>query len=712
MAGLGGHRQRRGWQLIGGLCALGIVWTLGPILHGGLQHTDIASLLALPLTVAGLVAAVTALRKPIEGNEAERARAWAATLARQVESGESGVWRQLLGGDTRRINLAYALHSAAVRPATALAAGRLTVGVAGPVTLPDIVTYYRATKPLRLVITGAAGAGKTVLALELLLALIEGRAEDAPVPVRIALSRWDTERQSLPALLEQRLVDAYDWPPALAAGLVRQGMVVPVLDGLDEMDRPSPDGSPDPTAPRATAVIRALNAYQRSRDAGPLILTCRTRHYDALAAHSEILDAARITIAPVSTDDARAYLANRALDVTRWRPLLDHLATHPASAVAATLSTPWRLGLTATVYHHDGDPAELLALPDTDALDHHLLARYIPAATRTVPNPRGYTPQDVHHWLHHLTTHLDPAGTLHTTNPAGAEATDLVLHELWPLAGRRRVRTTDTLLTTLAVLTLLTLARAAFRPTTSVLAIAFGTATSLIAQFATTAGFPTRLHNPLGTPQRRRGIAYWLLAGLTIPLAFGLAAGLMAGLAFGPTFALVFGLVFAIVFGLPLGLAAGLGMGLAAASIGTEQEAGASLSARQVIRSDIVAGLATGLAGGDPLRTRGRARPGTRGRARLRTRGSSRGRTRVRCAGVATVCRVLALLTPPSTLPARPVPRLGRHRRPHALQRTRLPIPPPRTPALAAPTPPPSNHPLTQQEEPVRYAYSPITNRH
>ena len=85
---------------------------------------------------------------------------------------------------------------------------------------------------------------------------------------------------------------------------------------------------------------------------------------------------------------------------------LDHLAAHPGGFLAAELSTPWRLCLTATVYYRDGDPAELLTFPDADALDHHLLARYIPAATRTAPNPRGYTPQDVHRWLHHLTTHL------------------------------------------------------------------------------------------------------------------------------------------------------------------------------------------------------------------------------------------------------------------------------------------------------------------
>ncbi|MFF4567961.1 hypothetical protein [Streptomyces sp. NPDC001435] len=190
-----------------------------------------------------------------------------------------------------------------------------------------------------------------------------------------------------------------------------RALVLPVLDGLDEMDPPAPDGTPDPAAPRATAVVRALNTYQQGRDAGPLILTCRTRHYDALSAHTEVLDAARIAVAPVDTADARDYLTGRALDAARWRPLTDHLAPTPAGPWRTVLSTPWRLCLTATVYHHHGNPAELLTLPGPDALDRHLLARYIPVATRTTPNPHGYTPHDVHRWLHHLTTHLDPTST-------------------------------------------------------------------------------------------------------------------------------------------------------------------------------------------------------------------------------------------------------------------------------------------------------------
>ncbi|AZP14738.1 NACHT domain-containing protein [Streptomyces aquilus] len=586
MAGLGGRRWRRRWQMFGALGALAVVasvaYAMRQLLHGGLEPGDTAGLLGLPLGVIGLVVSVVALRNPVEGNDAERSRGWAATLAKQVEDGESGVWRQLLGDDTRRINLAYDLQPAVSRPAVALAAGRLTADGANSATVPDIVSYYRATQPLRLVITGAAGAGKTVLALELLLALLDGRAEDDPVPVRIPLSRWDTERQLLPDLLRQRLVEAYDWPTDLAAGLVRQHLVLPVLDGLDEMD-PLVDGSPDPAAPRATAVVRALNAYQQGRDAGPLILTCRTRHYDALATHAEVLDAARITIAPVDATDARTYLTDRALTTDRWQPLLDHLAAHPSGLLATVLSTPWRLCLTATVYHRDGDPGELRTLLDASTLDDHLLARYIPAATRIAPNPHGYAPKDVHRWLHHLTTHLDPTGALPATAPTSVEATDLLLHELWPLAGRTRVRTTDAVLTTLAVLP--SAWTAPLKPTG--LAALITALAVMSGALAITTGQPTSTANPLRTRQGRREFAFWLAGGLVLGLAIGLAIWLAIGLAAGPT----------------VGLAAGFATAL---TVGLTREPGTNLGARAVIRSDAMAGLmfgltfglAVGLAGG------------------------------------------------------------------------------------------------------------------
>ncbi|MGW1171886.1 hypothetical protein [Streptomyces sp. NPDC002550] len=235
------------------------------------------------------------------------------------------------------------------------------------------------------------------------------------------------------------------------------------------------------------------------------------------------------------------------------------------------LSTPWRLCLTATVYHERrSDPTELLTLPGPDALDHHLLARYIPAATRTTPNPRGYTPEDVHRWLHHLTTYLGPTGRPQGTATAGAEATDIVLHELWPLAGRTRVRATDALLTTLAVLTALSIAWTATEPTTGLLAM--NSALAVLAGLsATTTSSPRSPDNPFRTTQGGRHLALWL--GFGLGLAVGLAYGLAAGL--------------------KVGLGGGLGLGLVLGLVGgLMREPGTSLGSRAIIRSDALFGLA------------------------------------------------------------------------------------------------------------------------
>ncbi|MFJ8010828.1 NACHT domain-containing protein [Streptomyces fagopyri] len=383
------------------------------IAYGGLEPGDTAGLLSLPIGAVGLVTSVVALRKPVEGNDAERVRSWASTLARQVQDDESRVWRQLLGDDTQRINLFYALEPVGSRVAEASATGQVFLQNPGPAASPDILEYYRTTRPKRLVITGEPGAGKTVLALELLLALLEDRKDDEPVPVRIPLTLWDTDRQSLPDLVSQRLVDSYDWPPRLAAGLVEHGLVIPVLDGLDEMDPLLPNGAVDPYAPRAGAVLKALNTYQRGRYGGPFILTSRLDHYNALAPSARLLDSARVTIAPVGIDHALTYLADRALDLPRWQPLLDHLTSHPTSPLAVILSTPWRLCLIATMYHRSGNPADLLAFTNLPALEEHLLARYLPATVNVGGGSHRYSSRDVYRWLHHLAVHLSSAHVAH-----------------------------------------------------------------------------------------------------------------------------------------------------------------------------------------------------------------------------------------------------------------------------------------------------------
>lgn len=453
--GIGGRGHRRRWMWLGfsgaALLVASLVYAVPQLLAEpkGMSAADTAGLLGLPVGVAALVVSVSAQRHAPEGGLADLARGWAATLAVQVKETEERQWRQLLGDDIQRINLAFTMQPVPARAATVPAdSGRLFDGTP---TIPDVVTYYRQTHPRRLVVTGAAGAGKTVLVLELMLALLEERGADDPVPVRLSMAEWDTT-VPLRDLLVHQLVDAYDWPAAMADELVRHNRVLPVLDGLDEMDPTQPDGMPSADATRALAALRALNTYQEGRTAGPLILTCRTAHYDALTSRMRLLDAARIDIAPVPPQDACTYLLQRADDPTRWAPVLGALRDDWAGPLTTTLSTPWRLCLAATVYARDGDPANLLRYNTPDELDEHLLARFIPAATALYPD--HYDAARTHRWLARLATHLNAPNPGPDLNPPADSrpGTDLILHQLWPLAGRRRVRAADALLTTFAVL--------------------------------------------------------------------------------------------------------------------------------------------------------------------------------------------------------------------------------------------------------------------
>lgn len=484
------------------------------------------------------------LRKPSDGTDAALALEQAKTLARRVAKSEGDALTQLLGRDTERINLHYEMVPSPGRAAQAPAAG---LTIADPETgLPDIAAYYRSTRPARLVITGAPGSGKTVLTLQLLLALIANRDTADPVPVRVPLAQWDTD-VPLREVLVQRLVDTFNLSRAVAGNLVVHELVLPVLDGLDEMDPPLPNGDPDPAAPRARAALDQLSAYQDAGVAAPLVLACRTAHYDALTTADHLLDAARIAIAPVDGSPAAAYLTARARDLPRWQPLLDHLTAHPGSVHAVLLSTPWRLCLTATIYHRTGDPAELLTHTHPDVLDDHLLARYVTAATLAASdaNPHGYTPQQIHHWLHQLAAHLTSART------------DITLGSLWPMAGQARVRTVDALLTTLILLIPLpfiwrsTPPHASFAVSYGLSVLLLGSTRSL-AKEGSTGG---RLHfHQLVTPVGRRGLKIGLGLGLLGGLAFGLLIGLVGGLGLG----LLVGLGFALVVGLGLGLLFGV----------------------------------------------------------------------------------------------------------------------------------------------------------
>ncbi|MFF4254421.1 NACHT domain-containing protein [Streptomyces sp. NPDC001663] len=396
------------------LVAGALVFTLGPA-HAPLGVSDRSGLVSMVLALPGLVVAVIALLWARPGSHEGEAAA-VARLAREVRAVGEPQWAHSLGGDLTAIDVTFTF-----RPYGNARAAALPSTPAGQ--LERVVEDFRAIRPSRLVITGEPGAGKTVLARKLVMELNLARTEQEPVPVMIALADWD-EDEPLTDWVVRHLERDYGLSRSSARAVVEARMVLPVLDGLDEMDAAA---SPADRR-RARATLEALDRYQDGTHAAPLVLTCRTEEYDAFETEGRhILDSARIEIDPVTSAQAHRFLSQRgaARRPARWQGVLDKLSAEPTGVLARALSTPWRLTLAATVYEQDGNPAQLIAATSTDEVADRLLGRYIAAATvNSRKAPGRYGSDEVHRRLALLARAL---GT------GSAAETDLALLDL----GRR-----------------------------------------------------------------------------------------------------------------------------------------------------------------------------------------------------------------------------------------------------------------------------------
>ncbi len=548
-----------------------------------------ATLVALAPTLPGAYLAWAAYRDDRREAAADT-DAKIKTLAAAVAAAETRQRAQLIGPGAHRIDVTFHQRTEPANNATGAAPhGRLT----------DIVSYYQNLRPARLAITGEPGAGKTLLTLDLILGLLThpGRTDTDSVPIRFSLADWNTDHSIQKWLAHQVHQQFRDQGITLADAttLVDQYHVLPVLDGLDEMDT---DATPAGRR-RAARALEELNDYQAPTGIAPVVLTCRTTQYEDLAALDlRMRESARIQLDDVNPGQAAAYLIARSTSPDRWRPVIDTFTTAPGGTLARSLATPWRLNLAVTAYeerHPDTlaylrEPGHLLTLASPSAVRDHLLARYLPAASRQHPTrPNHYRPDQTHRWLAALATHLA------TTTPAStASSTDIVLHQLWPMAGLRRVRAADILLATLFALTFATqllsqdfvgLSLNQLFSTSVVVVIALGLIVQASALFVRE---PQTLQY-LRSSTRRRELARNIGRRIARTLVIGFVIGLCSGIVVGRKSGLVIGLVVWIGIGL-LGLSVGLWFGLMRGLPDAPPT-----DPRHPVRDDLVFGLAGGL---------------------------------------------------------------------------------------------------------------------
>ncbi|WP_354644637.1 helix-turn-helix domain-containing protein [Kitasatospora camelliae] len=291
--------------------------------------------------------------------------------------------------------------------------------------LRSVTEVYRRISSGRLVILGRAGSGKSILTIRFVLDFLESPVSDDRVPVIFSLGSWDptatTLRDWMIDLLlrdHPHLTSRAPGGSTLAAALVDTDLILPVLDGFDEI-----------AEGLRQAALEALNASSL-----PLVMTSRHGEFaEAVhAARSPLVWAAGIELADLTLDDLAAYLPRTTRPVARgdggtgavWGPVLEELRaqnTRGSVNLARVLGTPLMVILARTMYSEtpDRDPAELLdtgRFPAENTLEEHLLAGFVPAVyRRRVPEravagrrgrERNWDAERAELWLGYLAHHL------------------------------------------------------------------------------------------------------------------------------------------------------------------------------------------------------------------------------------------------------------------------------------------------------------------
>ncbi|WP_316251484.1 helix-turn-helix transcriptional regulator [Streptomyces fungicidicus] len=473
--------------------------------------------------------------------------------------------------------------------------------------LRSVVETYRSIASGRLVILGRAGSGKSVLAIKFALGLLAAPAAPARVPVIFSIGSWDPTTTTLRDLLVDRLLR--DHPhlarrvpsgSTLAAALVDADLILPVLDGFDEIAE----------ALRAVA-LETLNAFSL-----PLVLTSRRDEYARAvrAVHAPLVWAAGIELTDLTVEDLAAYLPRTDRLAAHggagggaglWDAVLEQLRVCDASAstqLAEVLRTPLMVILARTMYSEapGKDPAELLdtaRFPTASRLEEHLLAGFVPTVyRRRAPErldagrgQRNRDPDQTQRWLGYL-AHTLTQGTHHQQDLAW-----------WRLGQNLRVSTRvlhTALVSALCMamatwlVQLLTTASGYGEPAglgPSLLygvlvgvfsGAAFGLTYFVLAVFGRTTAVPSRVRLRLSAADRRAGrneplrafftrFRFMLLGGSALGIGYSWAVTLMSvlysQLPLSHTELMKIVLINTLLYGLIIGLTAGLIFGILAA---------------------------------------------------------------------------------------------------------------------------------------------------
>jgi serine/threonine protein kinase len=180
-----------------------------------------------------------------------------------------------------------------------------------------------------LLILGEPGAGKSTLLLDLAQQLLVRAEQDQthPLPVILPLSSWAAKRLKLEDWIAEQLSQIYDVPRKLSLQWVQGDSILPLLDGLDEMEETA-----------RSACIVAINIYHREHLA-KLAVCSRTTEYEAAASRHRLTLQEAVVVQPLTHKEVEAYLARAGQPLTALQSALkNNVALHDLATTPLMLN--------------------------------------------------------------------------------------------------------------------------------------------------------------------------------------------------------------------------------------------------------------------------------------------------------------------------------------------------------------------------------------
>jgi hypothetical protein len=180
----------------------------------------------------------------------------------------------------------------------------------------SIVQVYQESNQ-ELLILGEPGAGKSTLLYHLGCHLVTRANQHltAPLPVVFPLSSWAEKRLSLADWMVEQLSSLYKIPWNLGQEWMRDEHILPLLDGLDEME-----------AAIRPACIVAINTYHYEHQ-HPLVICCRSEEYKDASVQEALELANAVIVQPLSSDQLDAVLVQAGTSFTGLRSELQKNTT-------------------------------------------------------------------------------------------------------------------------------------------------------------------------------------------------------------------------------------------------------------------------------------------------------------------------------------------------------------------------------------------------